>query len=75
MEASYDGQGRPDELPLEEESEVDSYNIGPTVLRSEVEAAMKTITSGKAEGTDGIPGEMIKMIEEAGKEALVNVCP
>ena len=46
----------------------------PEILRSEVEASLKSAKTGKAPGIDGISIEIIKAAGEAGVELLWRVC-
>ena len=46
----------------------------PEILRSEVEASLKSSKTGKAPGIDGISIEIIKAAGEAGVELLWKVC-
>lgn len=47
----------------QEESEVDKYEIGPNIMRAEVLKAIEELKTGKAEGTDNIPAEMLKTLK------------
>ena len=41
---------------------------------TEILAAIDELKSGKAEGSDGIPAELLKALGERGKNSLVEVC-
>ena len=50
----YNKNGRPTEMSVEEESEVDKYETGPNIMKAEVLKAIEELKTGKAEGTDNI---------------------
>ena len=47
---------------------------GPTILFSEFETALKELKDKKAEGPDGIPGELLKSLGSKGKRELFAIC-
>jgi hypothetical protein len=49
-------------------------DLGPTLLREEIEKAIEELKDGKSEGVDEIPAEMIKCLGEKAKEELVKLC-
>ncbi|XP_047474125.1 uncharacterized protein LOC125028693 [Penaeus chinensis] len=73
-EMLYNKDGRPTELFVEEESEVDKYEIGPDIMRAEVLKAIEELKTGKAEGTDNIPAEMLKTLKGTGFNEIVILC-
>ncbi|CAF4625901.1 unnamed protein product, partial [Didymodactylos carnosus] len=63
-----------EELQLENEAMVGSDEKGPEVLEAEIEAAIGELKSGKAEGVDGIPAELLKALGERGRKEPVGLC-
>ena len=47
---------------------------GPLILFSEFEAALAELKTKKAEGPDGIPGELLKSLGSTGKQELFAIC-
>ncbi|XP_047499471.1 uncharacterized protein LOC125045912 [Penaeus chinensis] len=70
----YNKDGRPTELFVEEESEVDKDEIGPDIMREEVLKAIEELKTGKAEGTDSIPAEMLKILKDTTLNEVVILC-
>ena len=74
IEQLYAKEDKPDIILLEEELTLDVDEIGPAVLKAEIEIALKELKTGKAEGTDNVPSELIKILGEGGKEKLTELC-
>lgn len=55
---------------LENESEVEVDNIGPTILKCEFMKALKELKNRKAPGIDGIKAELLKNLGEKGTNHL-----
>lgn len=73
IEILYDKDGKPGNLKMEEETDVEIDNKGPTLLESEILNAVKEMKRNKAEGVDGIPGEFWKVVGERGMKELVGL--
>ena len=76
IESLYNKDGKPktEELQVEEEEEVEEEEKGPTVLKSEICAAIKEMKEGKAVGVDDIPAEMWKNLGEKALEEIYEIC-
>jgi hypothetical protein len=76
IEVLYDKDGKPSEadFQMEEESLVDPDALGPDLMESEVTEAIKELTTKKAEGIDGIPGEFWKNLGQEGMKVLIDLC-
>ena len=76
IEDLYDKDGKPilEQFNLEEEENVGIDERGPELIDTEILAAIDELKSGKAEGCDGIPAELLKALGEKGKKCLVEVC-
>ena len=61
-------EGKPKEVEIEEESEVERDQRGPNILESEILRAIHDLKSKKAEGADGIPAELLKTLSEEGEK-------
>src|SRR5688572_12973056 len=72
-ECLYDKDGKPkvEDLQIEEEEDVEEEEKGPTLLKSEILAAISEMKDGKAVGVDEISAEMLKNL---GKKAMQEVC-
>ena len=68
MEDLYDGRNRPERLALEEESRVEEDNLGPGIIDSERERALRDMKARKAVGVDNIPCELLKNLGKDGKK-------
>ena len=55
IERHYNTQNKPVSLELKDESRVDGNSLGPGLITSEIEEALKRLGRKKAEGCDGIP--------------------
>jgi len=62
VEELYDKENKPaeEEIPLDEF--VEENMQGPIILFSEFETALAQLKAKKAEGPDGIPGELLKSL-------------
>src|SRR5206468_5595883 len=73
IESLYDKDGKPkiEELQVEADIEVIEDDKGPTVLKSEILAAIKELKEGKAVRVDEIPAEIWKRMRD---KALIEMC-
>ena len=62
VEELYDKQNKPD-VELEEETDIEDDFLGPCLLDSEIERAMKDLKNGKSPGQDEIPAEFLKNLD------------
>ena len=69
----YDKENRPQEIMIEEEKDVNEDDKGPSILRSEVEKAIKDLGRGKATGDDNIPAEILKVLGNEGIKKLTEL--
>ena len=69
----YDKENRPQEIIIEEEKDVNEDDKGPSILRSEVEKAIKDLGRGKATGDDNIPAEILKVLGNEGIKKLTEL--
>jgi hypothetical protein len=74
IEELYNKAERPEEIEMEEETEVEREQLGPSILEREILYGIHDLKVGKAEGEDGIPAEMLKALEGAGQEHLIKLC-
>lgn len=74
IEELYNKEDKPSELELENETDVNRDERGPSILRSEVLQAIKDLKTGKAEGEDEIPAELIKALSDEGEKYLIKLC-
>jgi len=74
IEELYSKNEKPEDLELEPEVEVEEDQKGPDILRREIEQAIKELKTGKAEGEDGIPAEMIKALDPEATHTLMLLC-
>jgi len=74
IEELYNKSGKPDDIKIEREAKVAGDWKGPDVLDSEIEQAIKDLKSGKAEGEDGIPAEMLKALDSEASRLLHWLC-
>ena len=63
IEQLYAANEKPDTSPLKEEHEVAIDVLGTPFIYSEIEKAMSTLKKGKSAGVDGIPGELITILD------------
>ena len=49
-------------------------NLEPDILESEVKWALESITTNKASGGDGIPGELFQILKDDGVKVLHSIC-
>ena len=52
---------------------MEKYEKGPTILRSEFQAALLEMKEGKAAGVDEIPAEMLKSLGEKALQELYEI--
>ena len=62
VEELYDTQNKPD-VELEEEIDIEDDFLGPCLLDSEIERAMKDLKNGKFPGQDEIPANFLKNVD------------
>jgi len=74
IEELYNRADKPGDIPIEEEGEVNGDKKGPILLDSEIYQAIKDLKSGKTEGEDGIPAEMLKALSPDVQQVLVSLC-
>ena len=53
---------------------VEECEEGPTILRSELQAALLEMKEGKAVGVDEIPAELLKSLGEKALQELYEIC-
>ena len=49
-------------------------HLEPDILECEVKWALKSITTNKASGGDGIPGELFQMLKDDAVKVLHSIC-
>jgi len=69
----HDRPNRPVTLEVEPEEEVDADEMGPYILRSEVEKAIKEMGNKKATGDDDVPGDVFKLHGEGGLKIMTKL--
>ena len=76
IEALYNKEGKlsAEEMDLEKEHDIDEVNIGPSILKCEIRAAVHVLKKGKAVGVDGIPAEFWKNLGDGATAKLVELC-
>ena len=65
---------RNNDMVVEEENEVPVDDKGPDLLAEEIIKALKSLTNGKAEGIDNIPGELLKEMGPVAQQCLIEIC-
>ena len=70
VEDLCDGRNRLERLTLEEKSGVEEDNLGPGILDTEIERALRDMKARKAVGVDNIPCELLKNLGRDGKRVL-----
>lgn len=73
IETLYDKDGKPRDICMEVEAQVEDDRKGPELLRSEIEAAIRDMKKNKAEGIDEIPAEFWKVLGEKGMNELIGL--
>jgi hypothetical protein len=73
IEELYAANEKPDSLN-EQEIDTNMDDMGPELLKSEIEAAIAELKKNKAEGIDDIPAELLKHLGTNGKKELVKLC-
>ena len=76
VEMLYDKDGKPveEELGVEKEMDVEVDSLGPELLASEIEAAIKEMKNGKAVGIDEIPAEFLKALGGEAEKHMTEMC-
>jgi len=74
IEELYNKAEKPNDIPLELEHGVDCDRKGPPLLDSEIDQAIDDLKSGKSEGEDGVPAEILKALSADVKHILANIC-
>ena len=77
IEEQYDKEHRPNEEEVGEYSNIpmEEEDIGPSLLKDEIENAIKEMKLKKSEGIDEIPAEFIKKnLGIKATEELVSIC-
>ena len=76
IEELYDKDNKPteEEMAGTYANQGGADDIGPELLREEIEKAIEELKDGKAEGMDDIPAEMIKCLGGKAKEELIRLC-
>ena len=69
-----DGKPKIEEMNIEREEEVGKDAIGPSILGSEIRAAIQEMKNKKSEGIENIPAELLKSLGEKATEELVKLC-
>ena len=69
----YNKDGKPKNRSVEETSKNDDEE-GPSILRKEVEWAIKALKAKKATGIDEVPAEVLKIMEENGINSVWKLC-
>jgi hypothetical protein len=76
IEELYEKENKPTEEEMigTIENPSDTDNMGPILLREEIEKAIEELKNGKSEGVDELPAEMIKCLGEKAKEEMIRLC-
>ena len=71
----YDRPNRPETLDVEPEEEVDTDEKGPytSILRSEVEKAIKEMRNKKATGDDDVSADVLKLLGDGGLKIMTKL--
>jgi len=69
----YDKNNKPQDEDMHLETDTEYDVKGPRILFSEFEAAFSELENGKAEGKDGILGELLKALGVKGKRELYDI--
>jgi hypothetical protein len=69
-----DSKPKMEELDVENEEDVEEDGMGPTLLESEIKEAIRAMKCGKAVGVDGIPAELLKMLDDEQIRSLEKLC-
>ena len=65
---------KPSSINLENEQEVESDDVRPEMLDSEIDRVLHDMKGNKAMGIDEIPVELLKHLGEKGKRDFYNLC-
>jgi endonuclease/exonuclease/phosphatase family metal-dependent hydrolase len=76
IEDLYNKKGKPKEsdVKMERQEDVNDDDKGPEISKNEVLEAIDHMKKSKAEGSDGIPSELLKALSEKTKEKLADLC-
>ena len=74
LEDLYTKEEKPDHIAIEECTELCEDDIGPRILKSEIEAAINEMKYNKAAGIDNIPVEFLKNLGKTGRQKLMKLC-
>jgi hypothetical protein len=77
IEELYDKENAPtieEMLNKTQQASSNEDEMGPSILKDEINQALKEMKLGKAEGIDCIPAEFLKTLGEKAKEELVEIC-
>ena len=74
IEELYYRAEKPDDIETESQNEVAGDQRGPEILDSELMQAIQDMESGKAEGEDGIPAEILKALDPETIKYLLHLC-
>jgi hypothetical protein len=73
VEELCDRAGRPENLNVEPEEEVDADHRGPHILHSEAEKAIKEMRDKKATGDDYVPVEALRLLGDDGLNLMTQL--
>ena len=74
IERLYKAQNKPVNSELESESRVDRGALGPGLITSEIEEAMRNLSRKKAEGCDGLPAEFLHASSGEPLNQFIKLC-
>ena len=72
VEELYDKQNKPD-IIIEEENDVGEDFLGPQLIESEIERAIKDLKNDKSPGQDEIPAEFLKNLDGEARKELIEI--
>ena len=75
-ECLYDKDEKPkgEDLPIEEEEDVEEEEKDSTLLKSEILAAISEMKDGKAVGVNELPAEMLKNLGQKAMQEECEIC-
>ena len=75
IEKLYNKENKPnlEELSLERMENIEDY-MGPSLLDSEIEEAIKAMKKRKAEGCDSIPAELLQNLGDKAMREMKDIC-
>lgn len=74
LEELYNKDGRPENIEIEDRENITEETVGPAILDSEIEDAIKYMKKRKSAGSDNIPAEFLKKLGTTAKEKLHQLC-